>query len=117
MLFEHLHGSLEELQDCLDKVNHAQSQVNTRRAKEAEKAAYQAAQTSQLAEDAKALITEAQQEAQMQASLPTPSVPGGAISMDVDEANVEGSKKRKQEDFDTKSNRNKKTKTGLLRGI
>ncbi|TDL22101.1 hypothetical protein BD410DRAFT_788782 [Rickenella mellea] len=42
--FENLHGSVEEIEECLDKVERAQGLVNTRRAKEAEKAAYQAAQ-------------------------------------------------------------------------
>jgi hypothetical protein len=31
--FEHAHGSLDELEDCMDKVEQAQTQVNIRRAK------------------------------------------------------------------------------------
>lgn len=31
--FEHQHGSVEELEACLDKVERAQTQVNMRRAK------------------------------------------------------------------------------------
>ncbi|TFK40639.1 hypothetical protein BDQ12DRAFT_601697 [Crucibulum laeve] len=42
--FEHLHGTLEEVETCLDKVEKAQYQLNLRRVKEAEKAAYQAMQ-------------------------------------------------------------------------
>ncbi|PSR71958.1 hypothetical protein PHLCEN_2v12168 [Hermanssonia centrifuga] len=42
--FEHVHGSLEQLEDCLDRVERARKHVNMKRAKDAEKAAYQAAQ-------------------------------------------------------------------------
>ncbi|KAF8895465.1 hypothetical protein BD779DRAFT_1619135 [Infundibulicybe gibba] len=43
--FEHLHGSVDDILACLDKVEKAQSVVNIRRAKEAEKASYQLVQT------------------------------------------------------------------------
>ncbi|EIN12540.1 hypothetical protein PUNSTDRAFT_81810 [Punctularia strigosozonata HHB-11173 SS5] len=43
---EHLHGSLEQLEACMDKVERAQSNVNFKRAKEAEKASYQALQVA-----------------------------------------------------------------------
>ncbi|KAF8798785.1 hypothetical protein BYT27DRAFT_7202479 [Phlegmacium glaucopus] len=38
MSFEHLHGTLEEIESCLDKIEKAQYQTNARRAKEAAKA-------------------------------------------------------------------------------
>ncbi|KAG6897556.1 hypothetical protein C0992_000339 [Termitomyces sp. T32_za158] len=44
--FEQLYGSIDELDQCLDKVEQAQYQVNLRRAKEAEKAGYQAYQAA-----------------------------------------------------------------------
>jgi hypothetical protein len=60
-LFEHLHGSVTDIEDCLNKIEKAQYQTNIRRAKvvsqrfpeftliqsfkEAEKAAYQTTQT------------------------------------------------------------------------
>ena len=33
LTFEHLHGSMTDLEACLDKIERAQQQVNTRRAK------------------------------------------------------------------------------------
>ncbi|KAG6878496.1 hypothetical protein C0993_005425 [Termitomyces sp. T159_Od127] len=48
--FEQLHGSIDELDQCLDKVEQAQYQVNLRRVKEAEKAGYQAYQVTVEAE-------------------------------------------------------------------
>ncbi|EEB98069.1 hypothetical protein MPER_02488, partial [Moniliophthora perniciosa FA553] len=39
--FEHLHGTIEQVEACMDKIEKAQYQVNMRRAKEAEKAAMQ----------------------------------------------------------------------------
>ncbi|KAG5726870.1 hypothetical protein E4T56_gene1120 [Termitomyces sp. T112] len=44
--FEQLYGSIEGLDQCLDKVEKAQYQVNVRRAKEAEKAGYQGFQVA-----------------------------------------------------------------------
>ncbi|KAJ4001680.1 hypothetical protein F5050DRAFT_1708044 [Lentinula boryana] len=43
-LFEHFHGSVEQIDTCLDKIEKAQYQVNMRRAKEAEKASHRAMQ-------------------------------------------------------------------------
>ncbi|KAJ3490444.1 hypothetical protein NLI96_g1424 [Meripilus lineatus] len=40
--FENTFGSVQEIEDCLDRVERAQTQVNKRRAKAAEKAAYEA---------------------------------------------------------------------------
>ncbi|PFH53912.1 hypothetical protein AMATHDRAFT_186548 [Amanita thiersii Skay4041] len=42
--FEHLHGDVNQIDVCLDKIEKAQMHTNSRRAKEAEKAAYQAMQ-------------------------------------------------------------------------
>lgn len=42
--FEHLHGTVDQVDACLDKIEKAQYQVNIRRAKEVEKASYQAMQ-------------------------------------------------------------------------
>ncbi|KAI0769831.1 RNA-binding protein Prp24 [Fomes fomentarius] len=42
--FEQLHGSVIELEDALDRIQRAQTQVNNRRAKEAERAQFAAAQ-------------------------------------------------------------------------
>ncbi|EKM51632.1 uncharacterized protein PHACADRAFT_261883 [Phanerochaete carnosa HHB-10118-sp] len=44
--FEHVHGSVEELEDCLDRVERAREKVNAKRAKDAEKAAYEAMQVA-----------------------------------------------------------------------
>ncbi|KAJ4482272.1 hypothetical protein J3R30DRAFT_3681497 [Lentinula aciculospora] len=45
-LFEHFHGSVEQIEASLDKIEKAQYQVNTRRVKEAEKANRQATQVA-----------------------------------------------------------------------
>ncbi|KAI0056538.1 hypothetical protein BV25DRAFT_1893853 [Artomyces pyxidatus] len=42
--FEHAHGTVETIQECLDTVQRVRGQVNARRAKEAEQASYQAMQ-------------------------------------------------------------------------
>ncbi|KAF8272792.1 RNA-binding protein Prp24 [Lactarius quietus] len=46
--FEHSHGSAEEVQNALDIVERARTHVEARRAKEAEKAGYQATQVTSL---------------------------------------------------------------------
>ncbi|KIK69665.1 hypothetical protein GYMLUDRAFT_212399 [Collybiopsis luxurians FD-317 M1] len=46
VLFEHLYGSVEQVEACLDKIEKAQYQVNMRRAKEAEKVNYQTIQVA-----------------------------------------------------------------------
>lgn len=97
--FENLYGTLEDLQYCLDKVARAQFRVNTKRAKEAEKAASKA--------DAP-LIATAQQQALMSVS---GSHTVSTSVMDVDVSDItENGKKRKpeiQNDVPTK-----KIKTG-----
>ncbi|KAG6841698.1 hypothetical protein C0991_007968 [Blastosporella zonata] len=70
--FEQLYGSVEGLEQCLDKVETAQYQVNVRRAKEAEKAGYEAMQTAM--------------EAQPSAPEPVVPVMDGDVTMDVDVA-------------------------------
>ncbi|KDQ62555.1 hypothetical protein JAAARDRAFT_121734 [Jaapia argillacea MUCL 33604] len=42
--FEHLYGSVQDIEDCMDKVERAKTLVNIRRAREAEKASYQVVQ-------------------------------------------------------------------------
>ncbi|KAJ7600967.1 hypothetical protein C8J56DRAFT_813965 [Mycena floridula] len=44
LTFEHLHGSVAEVDKCLDQIEQLQFKVNAQRAKEAQKAAYQAMQ-------------------------------------------------------------------------
>ncbi|KAF9013425.1 hypothetical protein BDQ17DRAFT_1386973 [Cyathus striatus] len=73
--FEHLHGSVEQIQTCLDKVEKAQTQLNLKRAKDAEKAAYQAMQMAAEVQ-ANVLVTEA--------PISSALVPGLEASMDVD---------------------------------
>ncbi|KAJ3800908.1 hypothetical protein GGU11DRAFT_676191 [Lentinula aff. detonsa] len=43
-LFEHFHGSVEQIDACLDKIEKARYQVNMKRVKEAEKASHRAMQ-------------------------------------------------------------------------
>ncbi|KAI0278229.1 hypothetical protein BGY98DRAFT_1107507 [Russula aff. rugulosa BPL654] len=77
LAFEHSHGSVGEIQDALDVVERARTQVEARRAKEAERAGYQAMQVT------------AEQQA---AHVPTP--------MDVDQEakDTSGGVKRKAEE-------------------
>ncbi|KAI0712607.1 RNA-binding protein Prp24 [Earliella scabrosa] len=91
--FEQLHGSVEQLEDALDRIERAQTQVNNRRAKEAERAQIAAAQ----------LIAETQ------ANVPVAEAPAPAQSqpiaestpMEVDAAaGAEAGSKRKAEDDD-----------------
>ncbi|KAF9468618.1 hypothetical protein BDZ94DRAFT_1279703 [Collybia nuda] len=49
--FEHMHGSVEEVDTCFDKIEKAAYQVHARRAKEAEKVSYQAMQMAQAVHD------------------------------------------------------------------
>ncbi|RPD62808.1 RNA-binding protein Prp24 [Lentinus tigrinus ALCF2SS1-6] len=94
--FEQLHGSVEQLEDALDRIERARTQVNNRRAREAEKAQLAAAQ----------LIAETQ------ASVPVAEAPVPAqtetahgqeqTAMDVDAgAHVGAGSKRKAEDEGT----------------
>jgi hypothetical protein len=87
LLFEHRHGSVQQLEVCLDKIERAQNQVNAQRAQEAEQAAYQAMQVV----------------AEQQPSVPASQVPvpieAPSAMMDVDmPADGESGTKRKAED-------------------
>ncbi|KAG7088241.1 hypothetical protein E1B28_012255 [Marasmius oreades] len=84
--FEHLHGSVEQIQSCMDKVEKAQYQVHIRRAKEAEKASMQAMQ----------MAAEQQASTVSVADVPVPDVAEDA--MDVDANNAERGTKRPAED-------------------
>lgn len=91
--FEHVHGSLENLEECLDKVARAQAGVNAKRAREAQKAYLAAQATSQAAEE---LITSAVENGTpLQVDL-VPSSVATPAAMEVDStAIVENGKKRK----------------------
>ncbi|GBE83236.1 predicted protein [Sparassis crispa] len=91
--FEQLCGSVEDIEDCIDRIDRAQVQVNARRAKEAEKAGYAAMQ----------VVAEQQATAAPVADIPVPSqaqAPVESSPMDVDAAgpSESPSKKRKAED-------------------
>ncbi|KAK7690329.1 hypothetical protein QCA50_006986 [Cerrena zonata] len=92
--FEHLHGSVEEVEECLDRIERARNQVNARLAKEAEKAAYAAMQL-EAKQQASALISETIAGSTNQAPEAAPS-----MSMDVDfrAGSPSGNLKRKAED-------------------
>ena len=117
--FEQVHGSLEELEDCLDRIERAQKQVNAKRAKvrvlisilamithvlgsicaqDAEKAA--AAQAELLANTPVAAQASVQVAAEQE-----------AVQMDVDQASSEGTSKRKAEE-DAPAESFKKAKIG-----
>ncbi|KAH9065212.1 hypothetical protein EDB87DRAFT_1594447 [Lactarius vividus] len=72
--FEHSHGSAKEVQNALDIVERARTQVEARRAKEAEQAGYQATQATALQQSASVPVSELTETAQ---SVETP--------MDIDE--------------------------------
>lgn len=103
--FEHLYGTLEDLQACLDRVEREQANVNAKRLKEAERASQAAVQTSQQTEAAATLISEATADAS------NPKVAGEAASMDVDDDAADFSKKRKLE-TDNDASTAKKAKQG-----
>ncbi|KIK08003.1 hypothetical protein K443DRAFT_1909 [Laccaria amethystina LaAM-08-1] len=85
--FEHAHGSVKYVESAMDKIEKAQYQTNSRRAKEAERAAYQAMQTV----------------AEAQSNVPVPTVPGPEatqddVAMNVDVEAPERGKKRAAEE-------------------
>ncbi|EPQ51022.1 hypothetical protein GLOTRDRAFT_66218 [Gloeophyllum trabeum ATCC 11539] len=93
--FEHLYGSVDEIERCMDKVERAQGQVNARRAREAEKASYQAYQ----------MATEQQATSVPVAEVPPPqagdnaAAPAAGEAMDVDvPTSVDGGSKRKADE-------------------
>ncbi|KAJ3814647.1 hypothetical protein F5876DRAFT_86271 [Lentinula aff. lateritia] len=57
-LFEHFHGSVEQIEACLDKIEKARYQVNIRRLKEAEKANHLAMQVIAESQAAPAPVSE-----------------------------------------------------------
>ncbi len=121
--FEHLHGTLENLQDCLQKIERAQQQVNTRRAKvivfyifcfvtsltrfcqEAQRAAYQ---TAEVAVEMQAATVPVAEAVNVQETEPKTN----GQPMEVDKVTREASKKRKHEEDDGTSS--KKAKGGTL---
>ncbi|TFK52241.1 hypothetical protein OE88DRAFT_1657387 [Heliocybe sulcata] len=90
--FEHLYGTVEEIEGCMDKIERAQNQVNARRAREAEKAQYQAFQ----------IAAEQQAASVPVAEIPPPqaqqSASGEAMEVDATQAVADGRVKRKAED-------------------
>lgn len=102
--FEQLYGSPVQIDDALDRIRRAQIQVNSRRAKEAEKAQAQFA--------AETLITETQ--AAMEVPVPVPAHQE-TTPMDVDRptpsSKSDGAFKRKADD-DSPSEGNKKARIG-----
>ncbi|KAI0700046.1 RNA-binding protein Prp24 [Cerioporus squamosus] len=89
--FEQLHGFVEQIEDALDRIERARTQVNNRRAKEAEKAQLAAAQ----------LIAETQASVPV-AEAPVPAHAQDQAAMDVDAGgSAEAGSKRKAEDEGT----------------
>jgi hypothetical protein len=103
LLFENLHGSVQELETAIDKIEKFRGAVNAKRAREAYQAMQQAAeeQLKEPIQDVQALQT---QQAQAQAT---------DIQMDVDHAAVvaPASTKRKSEDQPSTSSKKAKTDT------
>ncbi|KAF9257513.1 hypothetical protein L218DRAFT_910382 [Marasmius fiardii PR-910] len=72
LAFEHLHGNVEQIHACMDKIEKAQYQVNIRRVKEAEKASMQAMQ----------MTTEQQASSVLVADVPVPDVTEDVMEVD-----------------------------------
>ena len=109
--FEQVHGSLEELEDCLDRIERAQKQVNAKRAKVRVLISILAMITHVLgsicAQDAEKA---AAAQAELQANTPV-AAQQEAVQMDVDQASSEGTSKRKAEE-DAPAESFKKAKIG-----
>ncbi|KAF9497742.1 hypothetical protein BDN71DRAFT_1504719 [Pleurotus eryngii] len=108
LTFEHLYGTVQDIEYCLDRIEKAQYQVNMRRAKEAEKASYQAAQMAVEQQAASAPVAEAIQTHSGSTDQQQ------AVAMDVDAPLLELdlSKKRKAESEPTPpAESHKKAKT------
>ncbi|KAF7422665.1 Splicing factor [Pleurotus ostreatus] len=107
LTFEHLYGTVQDIEYCLDRIEKAQYQVNMRRAKEAEKASYQAAQ----------MVIEPAANAPVAETIQTESGASGqqqTVAMDVDVSlpELDSSKKRKAENEPTPpAESHKKAKT------
>ncbi|KAL7280196.1 hypothetical protein ACG7TL_006615 [Trametes sanguinea] len=93
--FEQLHGTVEDIDDALDRVERAQIQVNARRAKEAEKAQIAAAQL--IAETQATSVPVAEAPVPMQTE---PTLDSTAMEVDAGRTAEAGSK-RKAEDEGT----------------
>ncbi|CAL1712564.1 unnamed protein product [Somion occarium] len=113
--FEHLHGSVQDIEECMDRIERARNQINVRRAKEAEKAAYAAMQV----------------EAELQPSVPVSAGPvsgvNGAESAEVAPVDVDmqqerpsvsaGLKRKAEDEVETDGLESKKARTEPLKPI
>ena len=84
-----MHGDLAQLQECLDKIDTVQAQVNAKRAKDAANAAYEASQAA------------------------AQSIQHEPVTMDIDQTEATESKKRKHGEQDGETADVKKTRTGM----
>lgn len=105
--FEQLHGSVQEVEEALDRIEKAQTSVNTRRAKEAEKAAYAAMQVEAEAQ-ANALPVANASVPAVEAAIPSAGVDAGD-GMDVDAPSTSHGTKRKA-DSEPDEDANKKAR-------
>ncbi|KAI0726224.1 RNA-binding protein Prp24 [Fomitopsis betulina] len=102
LAFEQLHGTIEELEHAMDKVEFAQGQTNLRRQKEVEKAEQVAMQ----------LIAEQRANMAPISEAPASAVAGGYVPMDVDSGpSPSGGTKRKAEEEASAGDASKKAKT------
>ena len=112
LAFEHLHGSVQEIDECLDRIERARSQVNARRAKEAEKAAYAAMQV-EAEQQASTLISET---IAATGAGEVPEVPQHASApMDVDaraESPSANLKRKAEDEAEVDVSESKKARTG-----
>lgn len=103
MLFEQVHGDLEQMQECLDKIDRVQAQVNAKRATDAVKAAYEA---SQAMAQLQAVPSVVQQDG---STLDASTDVGNA--MEVEQMGAIDSKKRKYEARNDEASEAKKPKS------
>ncbi|KAL1745101.1 hypothetical protein HDZ31DRAFT_37139 [Schizophyllum fasciatum] len=98
--FEHMHGSVDDIDDCLDKIERARYQVNARRAKEAEKAAYLSAQYAAEQQAAHVPLADApipHTDAPMDVDVPRPAGERGTKRAAEDDAQDAAQKRAKTE--------------------
>lgn len=115
--FEHVHGTVEDLEECMDKVNRAQAGVNAKRAREAQKALLAAQATSQAAEE---LISTAVENGTAMQVDPASSSAVAPVAMEVDPTTVVENGKKRKADGDVPGNvgeSSKKPKKGLFADI
>ncbi|PIL22915.1 hypothetical protein GSI_15611 [Ganoderma sinense ZZ0214-1] len=96
--FEQLHGTVEQIEEALDRVERAQVQVNSRRAKEAERAQNAAAQL--IAETQAQIAAVPVAEVAAEAAMGAAAEPAAAMEVDSG-VPVEAGSKRKAEDEGT----------------